>query len=295
MRRFRFVQVDVFTRRVFGGNQLAVFTDGQGLATPEMQSIAAEMNYSESTFVLPADDPEADARIRIFTPGMELPFAGHPVVGSGYVLGLERGRSALKLQLGVGTLAVAVAPGDGRAGEARMEQPLPRFRAAEADPATLAGLVGLGQRDLAPSLPPECGSAGVEFLYLPLKDLDAVRRARGDEQALRRFFADASHPAVYLFTTETESAEAASHGRMVALTLGAGIHEDPATGSACGPLGAYLVRHGVRQPGRFVLEQGYEMGRPSQVEVDIEASGGAVSRVRVGGGVVKVAEGELLL
>jgi trans-2,3-dihydro-3-hydroxyanthranilate isomerase len=260
-----------------------------------MQSIAREMNYSESTFVLPAEDPAADARVRIFTPGTELPFAGHPVVGTSFVLGLERDCRKLALQLGIGTLRVATDPGDGRLGSARMEQPLPRFRPVEGDPATLAGLVGLPADDLATSPPPEFGSSGVEFLYLPLRSLDAVRRARGEQVALERFFGDTSHAAVYLFSKETESAGAAAHGRMFSLMLGAGAHEDPATGSAAGPLGAYLVRHDLQQPGRLRLEQGYEMGRPSQIEVDVAIEDGAVSRVQVGGGVVRIADGHLLL
>jgi trans-2,3-dihydro-3-hydroxyanthranilate isomerase len=292
---YRFVQVDVFTRQAFGGNQLAVFTDARGLSDWEMQEIAREMNYSESTFVLPADDPAADARVRIFTPSTELPFAGHPVVGSGFVLGRELNRRELALQLRIGTLRVEADPGDGRQGSARMEQPLPRFRPVEAPAATLAGLVGLRPDDLAESPPPEFGSAGVEFLYLPLRSLEAVRRARGEQSALKEFFGDAPHPAVYVFSTETESVDVAAHGRMFSLMLGTTVLEDPATGSACGPLGAYLVRQGLQQPGRLLLEQGYEMGRPSQIEVDVTLEEGAVRQVQVGGGVVRMAEGQLLL
>src|SRR6478672_9160719 len=184
VRRYRFVQVDVFTRRLFGGNQLAVFTDARGLDPAEMQAIAREMNYSESTFVLPTEGSAADARVRIFAPAVELPFAGHPVVGTGYVLGAERQRPELRLELQIGTLRVEVDPGDGRSGSARMEQPLPTFRPAEADPGTLAGLVGLEAGDLATDSPVEFGTAGVEFLFLPLRSLDAVRRARANAEAL---------------------------------------------------------------------------------------------------------------
>jgi trans-2,3-dihydro-3-hydroxyanthranilate isomerase len=295
VRRYRFVQVDVFTHRPFGGNQLAVFTDGVGLSDSEMQAIAGEMNYSESTFVLPASDPAADARMRIFTPGMELPFAGHPTVGTGYVLGLERGRASLHLQLGVGTLRVETDAGDGRIGSARMEQPLPSFRSVSADSGTLAALLDLDPADVSSELPAEIGSAGVPFLYLSLTSLDAVRRARGNPAAMQRFFAGEGHPAVYLFTLETESPEASAHGRMLSLALGDSLREDPATGGASGPFGAYLVRHGARPAGRLLLEQGYEMGRPSQIEVDIELQDREISSVRVGGGVVRMAEGELLL
>ncbi len=295
MRRYRFVQVDVFTRRPFGGNQLAVFTDGGGLSDAEMQAIAAEMNYSESTFVLPPTGPGANARVRIFTPGMELPFAGHPTVGTGYVLGLERGSSTMRLQLGIGTLRVETDPGDGRIGSARMEQPLPTFEAVDADRAALAALLELEASDLADASPPEMGSAGVPFLYLPLRSLDAVRRARGNLAAMQRFFAGQGHPAIYLFSLETEAPEAAAHGRMLSLALGEAIREDPATGGASGPLGAYLVRHRLRPAGSLWLEQGYEMGRPSQIEVEVEQQDGEITRVRVGGGVVRMAEGELFV
>lgn len=294
MRRYRFVQVDVFTRRAFGGNQLAVFVEAEGLSDAEMQAIAREMNYSESTFVFPPSDPGADARVRIFTPAVELPFAGHPVVGTGYVLGRERGRGALTFELGSGPLKVVADPGDGRVGSAQMEQPLPRFWPAEGNQATLAAMIGLGAGDIADHPPAEIGSAGVPFLYVPVRSLEAVRRARGNATAMRRFFAGHRHPAVYLFTPETVAPEASAHARMFSLLLGSEVREDPATGSASGPFGAYLVRHGLQPPGTLLLEQGHEMGRPSQVEVDVEVTDGDVSRVQVGGGVVLVAEGHLL-
>jgi trans-2,3-dihydro-3-hydroxyanthranilate isomerase len=199
------------------------------------------------------------------------------------------------LELGVGPIGVSVEAGDGRFGAAEMEQPLPRFRPVEAPASPLAGLVGLAAEDLVAELPVEFGSAGVEFLYLPIRSLAAVQRASADPAALRAFFADHGHPAIYLFSTEAEESGSAAHGRMFSLLLGSGVVEDPATGSASGPVGAYLVRHGLRPAGRFILEQGYEIGRPSQVEVEIGVEAGAVSRVRVGGGVVRVAEGVLLV
>jgi trans-2,3-dihydro-3-hydroxyanthranilate isomerase len=143
--------------------------------------------------------------------------------------------------------------------------------------------------DLAPDLPAEFGSAGVEFLYLPLRSLAAVQRARGQAEAARAFFGDHDHPAIFLFSRETAEAGSAAHGRMFSLTIGQGMHEDAATGSAAGPLGAYLVRHGARSPGRLVVEQGYEMGRFSQLEVTVESNQDTIEAVRVGGGVVRVA------
>jgi trans-2,3-dihydro-3-hydroxyanthranilate isomerase len=176
-----------------------------------------------------------------------------------------------------------------------MEQPLPSFEPVpDADPAVLAGLLGLDSSDVASETPAEFGSSGNRFLYLRLRSLDAVRRARGMVDALDRYFAGHHHAAIYLFSTETESPEATAHGRMYSLALGANVREAPATGSASGPAGGYLLRHGLAQPGRLLLEQGYEMLRPSQIEVGLTVTDGALSRVTVGGGVVLVAEGTLL-
>jgi trans-2,3-dihydro-3-hydroxyanthranilate isomerase len=299
MRRYRLIHVDVFTRTRFGGNQLAVFPEAEGLSDDEMQAIAREMSFSESTFVFPPADPAADARVRIFTPGRELPFAGHPVVGTAFVLARERGKTDLRLELGIGPLNVQADPGDGAlkgiVGGAEMEQPLPTFEPVpNGAPAVLAGLLGLDASDIATETPPEFGSSGNRFLYLRLRSLDAVRRARGVVDALERYYAGDNHAAVYLFSTETESPEAVAHGRMYSLALGAGVREDPATGSASGPAGGYLLRHGLARPGRLLLEQGYEMLRPSQIEVGLTVTDGALSRVTVGGGVVLVAEGALL-
>jgi trans-2,3-dihydro-3-hydroxyanthranilate isomerase len=199
------------------------------------------------------------------------------------------------MELGIGTLGVAVDPGDGTIGAAEMEQPVPTFEPApNADPATLAGLFGLDADDIETETPSEVGSAGNPFLYVRLRSLDAVRRAQGVADAMDVYFAGHHHAAVYLFSTETESPEAAAHGRMFSLALGSAVREDPATGSASGPAGAYLLRHGLARPGRLLLEQGYEMLRPSQIEVELTVEGGTLVGVKVGGGVVLVAEGTLL-
>ena len=290
---YRLVHVDVFTPAPFGGNQLAVFPEAEGLSDEQMVAIAREMNFSESTFVLPPSDPSATARVRIFTPGRELPFAGHPVVGTAFVLARERGVRDLRFELGIGTLGVEADPGNGRLGSATMEQPVPTFEPAGADAATLAEMLGLAVDDLASETAPEYGSSGNPFLYVRIRTLDAMRRARADALAMARFFAGHHHPAIYAFSTETESSEAAAHARMFSMALGGDVREDPATGSASGPAGAYLLRHELARPGRMLLEQGYEMLRPSQIVVEIEARGAVVTRVRVGGGVALVAEGTL--
>lgn len=295
MQPYQFGLVDVFTETRFGGNQLAVFLDAVGLTDEQMQAIAREMNLSETTLVLPATDPSADARVRIFTPGRELPFAGHPVVGTSFVLARQRGKTDLRLELGIGTIGVQANAGDGFVGGATMEQPIPTFEPApNADPGVLAGLLGLDASDVVGEMPAEIGSAGNPFLYVRLRSLDAVRRARGVAEAMDRYFAGHHHAAIYLFCMETETPKATAHARMFSLALGTSVREDPATGSAAGPAGGYLLRHGLAEPGTLILEQGYEMLRPSQIEVGLMMTDGMLIRVTVGGGVVYVGEGTLL-
>jgi trans-2,3-dihydro-3-hydroxyanthranilate isomerase len=291
---YRFVTVDVFTRERFGGNQLAVFTDARGLDDATMQSIAREMNYSESTFVLPPKEAGSEASVRIFTPATELPFAGHPTVGTAFVLGAERKKREMRLDLKIGTLKVTARADNGGKGVAGMEQPLPTFRPAGLERSALAQLLGLGADDIHASLPIQFGSAGVEFLYAPLASLDAVRRATLRAEAAAAAL-PGDHPAVYLFSVEAAEKGNAAHARMLGLLIADSVAEDPATGSAAGPLGAYLVHHGQQAAGTFTIEQGYEMGRPSQIEVTVSGDDKSITSVHVGGGVVRVAEGELFV
>jgi trans-2,3-dihydro-3-hydroxyanthranilate isomerase len=305
-RRYRFVQLDVFTDRAFGGNQLAVFPAAEGLTDAQMQAIAREMNYSESTFVLPPTDPDALCRVRIFTPAAELPFAGHPTVGTAVALVRERGiapgpdgQVRLLLELGVGTLPVDVQAGPASVPFAWMHQPRPAFEPWRGDPSRLAATLGLTPTDLeAEGLPLECGSAGVPFLYVPIRSLAAIGRARAGTDLADLLDASACRSGAYLFCLETQTAGAVAHARLFA--PGVGVTEDPATGSAAGPLGAYLFRHGRITLGpdgiaRARVEQGLEMQRPSRLEVEVEGTPEAVRAVRVGGHAVLVAEGELLL
>ena len=293
MAQYRFVQVDVFTSMPFGGNQLAVFTDARGLADAQMQTIAREMNFSESTFVFPPDHPAHDARVRIFTPGQELPMAGHPTVGTGWVLGSERSKPALVFELGVGPTPVTVEFGDEFRGSATMRQRVPEFWEAKATRAQAAALVSLDEAALHPALPILNGGAGVDYLYVPLRSRADVAAARPNAAAMEAYFGDAFHRAVYAFSPEGD-ATSDVRGRMFFLVNGAPL-EDPATGSAAGPLGGYLVNQRVCPPGRVRLQQGYEMGRPSDIVVTVEGAPGAIESVSVGGGVVKVAEGSLFV
>jgi trans-2,3-dihydro-3-hydroxyanthranilate isomerase len=269
--RHEYVLVDVFTDRAFGGNQLAVFRDGDGHDPALMQSIAKELALPETTFV---QRPAAggDHRLRIFTPARELPFAGHPTVGSAFVL--AGGRDAtLRLEETVGVLTVTV-----RDGFTEMEQPLPTFTPVP-DRAGLAAMLSLDEADLEPALPIEIGSSGNAFTFVPVKGLDAVRRAapRGLTEA------------AYIFTTETVEPGSTVHGRMYAPWQG--VAEDPATGSANGPLAAYLVRHGVSDGRRIVSEQGYEMGRPSILYARVGGTRERIASVHVGGRCVVVGGG----
>jgi trans-2,3-dihydro-3-hydroxyanthranilate isomerase len=261
--RHEYVLVDVFTDRKFGGNQLAVFRDGSGVRDELMQAAAKELNLPETTFVVPAEHG-GDHKLRIFTPARELPFAGHPTVGTAFVLADSRD-ATLRLEEQVGTLAVTV-----RDGFTEMEQPLPTFEPV-ADRDAVAASVSLDAADLEPGLPIEIGSSGNRFMFVAVKTLDAVKRASP------RGLAEAA----YIFTTQTVEPGSTVHGRMYAPWQG--IAEDPATGSANGPLGAYLVRHGMSDGTRIVSEQGFEMGRRSLLYVRVGGSRDRITSVHVGG------------
>jgi trans-2,3-dihydro-3-hydroxyanthranilate isomerase len=291
MRRLHYHLVDVFTDRAFGGNPLAVCTNGRGLATETMQAIAKEFNLSETTFVLPAADARHDWRVRIFTPGSELPMAGHPTIGTSFVLAREhlirRDAEEVKIVLeeGVGPVPVRIEFKDGEPVFAEMSQPLPKFGARLTDARAVAAMLSLEEADVDTRLPLEVVSCGVPFLFVPLRTLDAARRARPRADLIER--ATASNdvpPEVFVFTREVEHEGSTVHSRMFA--PGLGITEDPATGGASGPLGCYLVRHGVVTGSAadvIVSEQGIEMGRPSFIRIRIERSGDEIRAVRVGG------------
>jgi trans-2,3-dihydro-3-hydroxyanthranilate isomerase len=290
MRKLRYHRVDVFTDRAFGGNPLAVFTNGRGLSDETMQAIAKEFNLSETTFVVPPDDARHDYRVRIFTPDQELPMAGHPTVGTSFVLAREHlvRRDAeevtITLEEGVGPIPVRIVYREGEPVFAEMTQPLPTFGPRLADRSLAAAMLSLAETDLEPDLPLEVVSCGVPFLYVPLRSLDAARRARPRADLIERAAADGVPPEVFVFTREVVHDGSTVHSRMFA--PGLGITEDPATGGASGPLGCYLVRYGlVAADGtaEMVSEQGIEMGRPSFIFIGIERQGDTIRAVRVGG------------
>jgi trans-2,3-dihydro-3-hydroxyanthranilate isomerase len=290
MRRLHYHRVDVFTDRAFGGNPLAVFTNGRGVGSETMQAIAKEFNLSETTFVLPPDDPQHDWRVRIFTPSSELPMAGHPTVGTSFVLAREHmirrdgHETDIVLEEGVGPVPVRVSFESGEPVFAEMSQPLPNFGAELTDRKAVAAMLSLEESDVEADLPVEVVSCGVPFLYVPLRTLDAARRARPRPELIEAAATDGVPPEVFIFTREVEHEGSTVHSRMFA--PGLGITEDPATGGASGPLGCYLVRHRLVEcdPSAEILsEQGLEMGRPSFIRIRIEQQGDRITAVRVGG------------
>ena len=290
MRKLKYHRVDVFTDRAFGGNPLAVFTNGRGLEAELMQAIAKEFNLSETTFVLPPDDAKHDWRVRIFTPMNELPMAGHPTVGTAFVLAREHlieprePETNITLEEGVGPVPVRVEFQAGQPVYAEMSQPLPKFGPRLEDRRAVAEMLSLEESDVDADLPVEVVSCGVPFLYVPLRGLDAAHRARPRADLMERACEGVVPPQVFVFTREVEDEGSTVHSRMFA--PGLGITEDPATGAASGPLGCYLVRHGLVEgeaANDITSEQGLEMGRPSFVKIRIEQKGGEITAVKVGG------------
>ena len=300
----RFVQVDVFTDTPFCGNPLAVILEGRGLTGEQMQAIAREMNLSETTFVLPSTDPAAHAKVRIFTPQLELPFAGHPVVGTSYVLATEgliprRGdRFEIRLELGIGVVPVAIACIDEVVTQVTMTQPAPQFLAIlpPADVGQLARGLGLDPQDiLGTGLPTQLVSTGLPQLMVPVRSLAAIQAITLELGALHTICQRYDTHSIYAFTRETVTSSAHVHSRLFAPL--AGVFEDPATGSASGALGSYLVHYRVFGGEATVVclenEQGYELGRPSRILIEIVQDGATISSVRVGGRVVKVIDGTI--
>ncbi|HEV2800748.1 MAG TPA: PhzF family phenazine biosynthesis protein [Pyrinomonadaceae bacterium] len=302
MRKLRYHLVDVFTDRQFGGNPLAVFTNGRGISSERMQAIAKELNLSETTFVLPPDDAANDYRVRIFTPGQELPMAGHPTVGTTYVLArehlIERGREGteteIKLEEGVGTIPVRIEWRDGAARFIEMQQPRPVFGARVEDLPAVAEMLSIEQEEIETTLPLEVVSCGVPFLYVPVRSLRAVQSIKFRVDVWESKLKAIVPPEVFVFTREVEFEGSTVHSRMFA--PGMGIYEDPATGGASGPLGCYLVKHGVVPcdgEAAIVSEQGIEMGRPSFIHIRIAREGAEITQVRVGGECRFMGEGYL--
>lgn len=304
MRSYRYVHLDVFTDRLFGGNQLAVFLDGRGLSAETMQAIAREMNFSESTFILPPETAGTDVRMRIFTPGSELPIAGHPTIGSTFALAragvIEQGREAWSFGLGIGPTPVTLTWREGALTFAWMSQPLPQYPGENVDPSLAAAALGVQPAAVAGTgLPPQVVSCGVPFLFVPLTTRSAVDSATLDPAALGRLYeaAGAGEVGIFVFSKQPGPDKATVYSRMFAPNLG--VPEDPATGSASGPLGCYLLRHNLVTPdaaSAMLSVQGVRMGRPSSVHISIGTdAAGTITSVRVGGEAVVAGEGMLFV
>ena len=297
----RYLHYDVFTDTLFEGNQLAVFEDARGLSTAQMQTLAKEMNFSESTFILPVEAAGTDVRMRIFTPGSELPMAGHPVIGSTFALVelgvITAGQASFVFGLNVGPTRVELTWEGDRLSFAWMDQRTPDFRAPVSAAPDIIRSVGLDAAAVdATGLPIEEVSCGNAFLLVPVKTRAAVDAAEADIAAMKKLTSafPGGHVGVLFFTMDTGDPNVTVYSRMFA--PGAGIVEDPATGSAAGPLGSYLVKHGMvhhNERRDMVNLQGVAMGRPSRLHMRIEEEEGAISRVQVGGKSVLVGKGTI--
>ena len=297
----RYLHLDVFTDTPFEGNQLAVYPDPpRDLSAATMQKIANEMAFSETTFVFPRER-NGDVRMRIFTPGTELPMAGHPTVGTTFALAAEgviaKGRREFVFECGIGPIPVELEWSDSALSFVWMTQPLPKFGPQVEKRGEFAAAVGLEPSELV-DLPVEFGSSGVPFLYVPVTTRAAVDRVAIDQAGVRRALGTAAgtNLSIFFFTSDRTGAagDETVYSRMLAPDFG--IAEDPATGSASGPLGCYLLRHGVvtaDQAGSMLSLQGVAMKRPSRIFIAIDSAGGTITRVRVGGKAVGVGGGEV--
>ncbi len=333
MSKYRFVQLDVFTAEPFAGNPLAVFPEAKGLSDDEMMKIAREMNLSETVFVLEPDSKQPTAnsrqpavsetvtdveesaptvlrRLRIFTPVREIPFAGHPIVGTWNALAREGivpvpdggdGWTRIHHEIGIGVLPVDIEFKDGAPTQVVMTQGKFEIKGEvddANDQAELARALGLRIEDLDETLPIQIISTGLPFLALPIRSLADLGRCKVNQTLLAEIYQRLGATGCEAFTRETiEIGEARAHARMFA--PGDNIAEDPATGSAGGALGAYLVYHGAANVEasdgrfRFVIEQGDFMHRPSRINLDVKGKPGLIEEVRVGGASVTVAHGEV--
>ncbi|HLZ41566.1 MAG TPA: PhzF family phenazine biosynthesis protein [Candidatus Sulfotelmatobacter sp.] len=292
-RRLAMTQWDVFTSNPLEGNSLAVFSDGRGLSDAEMQAIAREMNLSETTFIFPRDaavERERGVRVRIFTVQEELPFAGHPTLGTAFALRGSSGATEIALDLNVGKVPVRFEQTAGEPVFGEMTQVDPTF-GMQHERETVARVTGMSVDDFDASLPIETVSTGVPFTVTPLKSLAVMQKLKVDLQGAAEYLGKAGGKFLYFVTRETVDPAAGLHARMLFYN-----GEDPATGSAAGCAAAWMVAHGVARPDQQVLiEQGIEMQRPSRIFVRASRRDNRIVNVRVGGNAVEVIRAEVFL
>lgn len=296
----RFLLVDVFTDHAFAGNQLAVFCDASSVDPEWMQPFARELNFSETVYVLPPEDPSNTACLRIFTPEAEVPFAGHPVIGTAFALERERDDLAaeddLRFEVEAGVIQVRrYRSENGRLLQAVMNQRRPTFLTEVAPAEEVAAALGIPASEiLITGLPCQVVSTGLPFHIVPVGSLDAMRRLQPSPARMLRLGEKLGVSDICAFSFETVAADATVHARMFAPSYG--IPEDPATGSAAGCIGSYVVRHRAVPPARLtrlVVEQGMEMGRPGRLHVEVHSEQDKICSVLVGGCAVVVGEGTL--
>ncbi len=303
MTNYSFYTADVFTHQIFGGNPLAVFPQAEGLSFETMQKIAAEFNLSETVFVFPPQTPQGTKKLRIFTPKTELPFAGHPTVGAAYILAafgiipIEKTEFDIIFEEKIGLVPVKIRTMNQKPVYTELTAAqLPEFHSSLPSIEELAAMLYLAPTDvLTGEMSPQAVSCGVPFLFIPLKNREALQKARLNvslwESLLRQNWANS----IYLLTEDPELPESNIRARMFAPIMG--IEEDPATGAAVTALGGYL---GVRDPlqtgtSTWVIEQGFEMGRPSLLRLEVDKKAGEITLIRVGGATVLVSQGTLTL
>jgi trans-2,3-dihydro-3-hydroxyanthranilate isomerase len=300
MPEYRYLTLDVFTNQLFGGNQLAVFPDARGIPEEQLLAITREFNYSETTFCYPPTDAAHAARVRIFTPGNEVPFAGHPTVGTAIALaalgkaGASHGESLLVLEEGVGPVPVKVVL-DGASSWAQFAvAKLPEIGPAAPSRSMFAKILGLETDDiLGAPYAPQAVSCGLPFLMVGVKSLDALGRARIRYDRWETTLKSSWAPDLFVYTRDAETGP--THFRARCFVPSMAVPEDPATGSANACFAGFLAMRERARDGafRWTVDQGIEMGRPSRIEIEADKSLGAITAIRVGGSAVRVMEGVL--
>lgn len=292
----KFQLIDVFTIEPFGGNPLAIFDKADGLSSDQMLKIAKELNLSESVFLHQPTD-RADVKMRIFTPGMELPTAGHPTIGTSFYLLKEKGieprkQNQLLIEQNIGTINVQYEKQQNEVSKILMEQPLPKFEQTFKDKKLIASLLSIEEEEIEQDFPCRIVNCGNPFLIIPIRSLKTIQHLKLNNELFYEILDEIFITGVMAFSLETENPKHITHSRMFAPHIG--VPEDPATGSAHGPLASYIHNYNLADLSELSIgEQGYEMSRPSQVKMKIVQEDGKISKVLVGGSCVQMGTGEI--
>ncbi|MDV3000611.1 MAG: Trans-2,3-dihydro-3-hydroxyanthranilate isomerase [Chroococcopsis gigantea SAG 12.99] len=296
--QYRYYTADVFTDSIFGGNPLSVFPEASNLTPQQMQKVAAEFNFSETVFVLPPETPTGTKRLRIFTPTTELPFAGHPTIGTAYVLGSISDadlldKSTVYFEEGVGLVPVTIRYRDGKPCYTELTAPqLPVFGHESPSLEEIASILSLKTEDLMTDrYAPQAVSCGLPFLFVPIRDGSAFQNIKFDRTAWQKYLSHSAASSIYVFCFEPELENSDIHARMFAPALG--VTEDPATGSAASALAGYLSARHPLEDGclQWIIEQGFYMGRPSILTIEADKENNEIKAIRVGGTSILVCQG----